>query len=653
MNQEMQEIEAMLHSVYLKNLDFLDENYPALFQKVEKLSKEIESGEYEEQYALEMMNGYFDIKNLKDGGYYYASNSYEDAEQRATYNDFTLNSSWDLLRKTPDGKHLLKSLEYTDVLPIVEYINENVDLLDIEYREIFKMVFIGTGLGLHINEIYKQINPKAVLIIEPELEIFRLSLFTLDYTQFVGTNKVLFFAIDDDPVERLKVYRSFEKYQEYVNFNVKHYKLLKSHDDIKDEITDFFAKGGAFNFPYKLVLDNLRNTLSLLRAKEKFLDLSLSKKKKVLTGKKVLLISAGPSLQGYLKWIEEHQDKFIIVCVDIVVRKLEENNIVPDIVTAIDPLPICAEYVTTKDPNFLNNSAYLLFTQHDEEFLQSIPNTKMNFYCMQSLPIIDKIGFIESGGNVGTFAFIASFFLEAKEFYLIGNDSAFEQETGSFYSDNEWNRKSQSLEVTKNDKNISSHDIIEVKGNLREVVKTTRLLITFRDQYERFFDGISTEDCEIYNLSDGAYIRGMEPLEKEELEKKIVNAKSISKDITKDLDKVFKIIEDVNFDEDVKVMNSILRKISKYKKNTYKNRDDFLQNKLDLMIWIIEKIKKCQNHSVFLLFMQFTVLADLYVNFILNLKQRSLQSDKEINKIAQMWIIGVHNLFKDIKKAIK
>lgn len=653
MKNEHIEIESMLVELYLKNLSFLKTNFPKLFQTVEDLSHKIETNEYEEQYSLEISNGYLDIKNIENGGYYYAENSYVDAQERAKYNDFTLNSSWDLLRKRPDGTKLLKNKDFKDVLPVVDYINENVDLQNIEFREIMKMVFIGTGLGFHIDEIYKKLNPKTILIIEPELEIFRLSLFTIDYSVFTGNNKKLIFAIGENKEDRISAYSNFNSYQKYMNFHVKYYKLLRNYDYIKDELDQHFSKGGSIFFPYKKLLHNLHLTMSLIRDKEKFLDNRLTLSNNILKDKKILLISAGPSLEGYLDWIREHQEKFIIVCVDIMVRKLEKNKIIPDIVASIDPHDdLCSKFITTEDPDFLNNTALVFFAQQHEKTIEVVKDK--NIYFLQSLPIFEEIGYVDSGRNVGIFGFILSYYLMGKEFYFIGNDASFNQSTGAAYSSNEFNNRIDNLAVKKDNNSLSVFDTIEVKGNLRDTVNTSRKLIFFRDDYERFFKVVSLESCNLHNLSDGAYIEGMVPVTKDEMNEKIQEFDDINKDnLLDEMNKVFVTMDDVDFTDDIKNINTMLRRITKYKKNKYKSRDDFLQNKLDLMIWILEKTKECKNMSVGMLFLQFTELADMHINFILNLRQKELHDKDEINKVSKFWIEGVYNLFKDIKNSIE
>lgn len=649
MSQELNELHQILFELYQKNLTFLKENYVELFEKIENMSKAIESGEYEEKYSLEMHDGYFDIKNLENGGFYYAMNSYNDAQERTEKNDYSTNFSWNLLRQNSFTNQLLKSEDFQDVLPIVDYINAKVDLKNINFREIFKMVFIGVGLGVHIDEIYKKLNPKTILIVEPELEIFRLSLFTIDYTQFTGQNKKMFFSVGENEEERKKSYTKFYSYQDFINFNIKYYKILDNYDYIYDELTSVFAKNEAVGFPYQLVLENLHKSLEQMKKKERFLSFDLLAQNKILKNKKVLIIAAGPSLDSYIDWIHIHQDKFMIICVDVILRKLEKNGIVPDIVVSIDGSHRCGDYIKTDDPEYLKNSAMVFMSQQDQYTLDVAKN--YNKYFSQSVSIVDELGFLGSVPNVGTFSLSVAYFAGANEIYMIGNDAAFDQKTGERYSkDSSWYVKD--ILDHGSEGRVSEHDVIEVKGNLRETVKTNRNLYRFKEDFEWFITNSNFTEIDLFNLSDGAKIKGMAPKSKEEMDKLILKSEVMKKNILEDMNSVSLIIDSLDFTEDIKIINTVLRKISKYRKCKYKDRDDFLQNKLDLMIWVLEQSKHCGNGVVSKLFLKFTSLADIYVNFVLNLKQNNLHTKEEINIIFQMWIGGLYNLFKDIKKAM-
>ncbi|WP_419671179.1 hypothetical protein [Aliarcobacter butzleri] len=58
--------------------------------------------------------------------------------------------------------------------------------------KIDKFVFLGTLLGRHIPKIAEKINADLYLVLERNLEIFRLSLFTIDYT-ILAKNGASFF----------------------------------------------------------------------------------------------------------------------------------------------------------------------------------------------------------------------------------------------------------------------------------------------------------------------------------------------------------------------------------------------------------------------------------------------------------------------------
>ena len=155
MSIDVNEIEKSLLVVYQKNLKFLKENFFDIYQDVEKLSTDIADGSYVEKYSIEIHNGYMDILNLENNGYYYSKNSYTDAEERTKYVDFSINNSIDLLRKVGSSNILAKPIELKDVIPVVDFINKNVDLENIVFQKIMKFMYIGVGLGFHLQEIDK------------------------------------------------------------------------------------------------------------------------------------------------------------------------------------------------------------------------------------------------------------------------------------------------------------------------------------------------------------------------------------------------------------------------------------------------------------------------------------------------------------------
>lgn len=653
---DLQELEKALLVVYQKNLNFLKENFFDIYLEVESLSHKLVTGEQEQKYSLEVMNGYLDILNLENNGYYYASNSYEDAIERSKYVDFSSSSSLDLLRKIENTHFLARAPEFKDVMPIIDFINTKVDLANIEYKEIMKFIYIGTGLGYHIQEIDKKINSYTTMIIEPELEIFRLSLFTTDYSEFQQGNRALILSVGDDKKKRDEAFLHLYKIHEYMNYNIKHYCLLKNLQYIKDEAVDFFGSNFVFSFPYTAVLQNVERTIQFARDKHKFLVIDKIKKENITKGKKVLIISAGPSLDSYINIIKENQDKFIIVCVDVIVKKLEKHKIVPDIIFSIDPADLCAEFLETEDPSYLKDSALILLSQQHPDVIKILNEHKLHFFFSQFGRVFEEIGFLGSMPNVGTFAFQVMVRFGAKELYLIGNDAAFDQETGSRYAEDSSYEQTEKIDnvENKNTDVISEDDVIEVKGNLLEKVKTNRSLYDIKKHYDISLSHLGDQyKYKAYNLSEGGvYIDGITPLAKDKFLDKLEKSDIVNIEMLESFNKISKVMDTSCYMDDIKIFNSIIQRAKKFKKAKISSKDEFLEKKLDLMIWILNTTKNLSITLYGEIFLQYTALVDSYINFALNLRQKDLYTKENLNLLRDTWAQGVISVFKDLKNSL-
>jgi len=654
MDIDLAEIEQSLVMVYQKNLQFLKENFFDIFEEVDQFSKDLEAGTIKEKYSLEMKNGYFDIQNLEDGGYYYATNSYIDAEQRAKSIDNTDKSSFDLLRKRTGTRRLICPAGLSDILPVIDLVNNKVNFEDIEFQKIMKFIYIGVGLGYHLQEIDKKLESYTTLIIEPELEIFRLSLFTTDYTVFTERNRTLFLNIGDDKHKRNQSFSEFYRCHEYMNYNVKYHKLLESLEYIKEEAVEFFRTNTSFSFPYIHLVENVKRTVSFIRNKDKFLVLNEIQKQDIFKDKEVLLISAGPSLDNYIELIKKYQDRFIIVCVDVIVQKLEKHNIVPDIVFSIDPQQHHSKYLKTENPEYLKNSSIVLLSQQHPEFMKLLRERKINYYFSQVTNIVKEIGYLGSAPNVGTFAFQTMVHMGAKKLYLIGNDAAFDPETGSRYSsDSSFTQVENITSEQKNKSVISKEDIVEVKGNLRETVKTNRDLLGFKYDYDLSISTLTPYyEYEAYNLSDGAYIDGLEPMTQEDfITNTLINVVGEFEALEK-FNSISKVIDADCYEADIKILNGIIQRARKFQKQKISSRDDFLSKKLDMMIWILERSKELSIDVYGTIFLQYTSMVDSYINFMINLKQKDLYTKKNLEQLSNYWAKGVISVFKDMKDSV-
>jgi len=655
MKKELEDLSSTLLSIYQKNLVFLKENFEDIFNRVNTLSDEINSEKIKEKYTLEYRDGYFDILNNETNSWYYGINTYEDADNRAELTNFSKEGSFNLLRTYGNTNYLSKSKSYGKVMKIIDYINENVDLDNICYDKIYKMIFIGAGLGLHVHEISKKLDPFTTLIIEPELEVFRLSLFIIDYTEFDSGNKKLFLSIEDDDIKRRNIYNEFYTYHNYMNYNVKYNKLLSNYDYIHEELVSFFSNNFVGYFSYTNVLENIRRSVGFIKNKEYFISVNKMHDNLIFKDKKVLIIAAGPSLDNYIDFIQKNQDKFIIVCVDVIVRKLEKNNIKPNVVVTIDPSHLCAKYLSCEDKDYLNDSLIVCLAQQHEKTIEVLKGK--DYIFSQTIDLIEGIGSLGSVNNVGTFSYKVAVHFGASEIYTIGNDAAFNQETGSRYSSDSSHKQTENLNENNIDNTVSTYDVLEMEGNLRDKIKTNRSLLTFRDTFEETYASLvnhyGKESHTVYNLSDGVKIKNFIPMKYEEIENIIKEANIIKFDPVFAKTQIGIIPENIDFDEDLKLLTRIINKTNKRKLLKINNKDDFLELKLEFMIYLLEESKKSKRNVIGNMFLLYTELVDIYINFLINLKQKNLYTKENLKKIHIIWLDGVKQLFKDLKDVFK
>jgi hypothetical protein len=336
-------------------------------------------------------------------------------------------------------------------------------------------------------------------------------------------------------------------------------------------------------------------------------------------------------------------------------KKLELNNVIPDVVVTIDPSYLCADYLTTKDDNFLKDSTILLLSQQDPKVLEVIKNK--NYYFAQSIGLVGELGFMGSTSNVGAYALLMSVHLGANKLYTVGNDAAFNQDTGSRYAaDNALTTMDRVVKEVDDKNMVSFDDVIELEGNLRETVKTNRVLCDFKYSFESTFEELKNSyehDIHAFNLSDGVKLEGFKPMHFEEIDKLVESFKPKEKNIVKLMDSVSQVVDKPDYEDDIRILNSIITRLNKHKKLKIKDRDEFLSNKLDMMIWLLEKCKDMSSELFGTIFLLYTELADIYINFTLNLKQKDLHNKEHLNTLNRAWTDGVLAVLKDLKKAVK
>lgn len=561
--EEKKLYEALLNA-YNYNLLFLKEYDNELFLRVSALSDAITSNIYPERFFLEFLrdDGEFDIYDSNSKTYLYNKKPKKWNKEAIKSLKFNHNSTINLLSSSIIKDNIVDlsaqkdSFLYTNKLKIMSdianYKNikyESISNKNKSIKEFNKFIFVGTLLGRHIPKIIQKLKTINHFVCEANLEIFRLSLFTCDYSLLARDGKSVVFSIMDDEDIFNKKFDRFFKNDITNNTVYKYYSTNYNIENYFDRILNNTLNSDPLTFDYRLMLDNIvKNTTNNFN---KYQTLNFSKRLNldIFKNKDVLFVGAGPSLQEDIKWLQKNQDRFIIVSMGASVKKLFQYDIKPDIITSLDPQGDIV-YNQFKDipQDYLENCIKLFSLNTHKKVFDIFKNSDL-IYTFEILKSIQIGSFPIDGFSIGEATFKILLLLNIKNIYLLGLDLALNQQTGSSHIDTHSSNKGDSS-IINYDKQANQSvldgkvslkdDTIVIKGNFQEKVTTTRLFSISLLQYNSNIHRYKQDDQNIYNISKyGAYIEQTTPLKTSNIDlSKSINKKSLLNKLQNNLNSI-------------------------------------------------------------------------------------------------------------------
>ncbi|MEA3315260.1 MAG: 6-hydroxymethylpterin diphosphokinase MptE-like protein, partial [Campylobacterota bacterium] len=517
---------------FSNNLIFLKNKDINLYNRVEVLTQLINENKYETQYELEYIKDdkNFDIFHKRTNSYIYNKKpSLFIKNAIETINKNKINTI-DLLnikvfnQRNPFIKD--KNLPFHTRLR-VNLINEMFEYIKIlkaptnyknkKFKYIDKFIFIGTLLGTHIKDIDNKLKAKLYFIYENNLEIFRLSLFTIDYS-LLSKNSKLIFSIMDDKIDIQKKLTNYFSYNKESNYMIKYYSTNYNIGDFFDRILSVSAVENPFNYDYQRILNDLiKNSMKKISS-SKILN-TQNNSNNILKDKKILFLAAGPSLERNIKWIKENKNKFIIIAVAATLKTILKHKIIPHIITSADSHEIVIKQFPKEYKNIFNKIPFLASISTDKKVLRLFNKKNIFFY---EIGTHFKNNSQElSAYTIGEITLQLISILGANKIYMLGSDMALDQETGSTHISNHKFNKSYNLDkIAKSsnsfikNENFDLHEsTLKVKGNFQEQVITTSRMSKSIEMYNIAINKILSQDNskKIYNLNNGAYFEGAIP----------------------------------------------------------------------------------------------------------------------------------------------
>ncbi|HJE03666.1 hypothetical protein AAX26_00592 [Aliarcobacter thereius] len=608
--KQLEELQKTLSQIYLKNIEFFKINHINIYEKIVFFEKQ-----NIQNYSLEFIDDEFKLFDLKTKQNLYIKEPFSDSLNRL--NNFSLSNAFTLIKMD----QLTKKNHYEGEINSYIYLNEYIKELENIKIKINKFIFIGTLLGVHINDFHNNLNAKSYLIIEPNIEVFRLSLFLCDYESLCKNSK-LFFAINENNSTLEKITKNFLENQYELNHLI-HFELSSENNSyLIEELQNIFIHNSQMRYPFSDFIISLKRGYNYFFEEKKSI-INLSQNQNLFENKKVLFLGAGVSLAKNLEWLYLNQEKFVIVASSAVLKHLRILEIIPDTILAIDGQkePMIEQFNT--DSKMYKDSIILASIKLDTELFLKLKDTKI-FFMQNSLELFSNYGFL-SGVTVGDIGIDIIAKLGAKEIYLLGIDASIDSKNGKTHIGT--HKSSRKLNLNKKHNGDFRKDIVYVKGNFEEKVPTFKEYLEMIESAENIiFEHF--EFVKVYNLGDGAYFKGATSLKIEKLKSNLekIDKKKLNIELLENLKKISKqTLEEIDI-KDIQKEKKVLKKLNNIKIENFHNEFKMV-------------FKKYPNSMICNIFDRFFKLILPY-NLILN--------SNEANEILEKQIFEALNSFNSI-----
>jgi len=614
----MNNINKQVTDNFHTNIAYISQYHPAIFKKLSALDSAIQNGHYIEKYELVYENENFDVLEKETNSYLYSKkNSFHATNATESVNCSIDNSLFEGFEKHSFTQNEIDSFKndktFNSHLPsiadIINYINNNTPI-NKNLNSIYKFIFFGTGLGLHIEMIHEKIKSKLYLIVEDDLELFRLSLFTCNYEKISKKAKI-FFSIFEDQNESIHTFNNFieEKYQ--YNHYLKYFHLL-SHSETKiNEFHIALTSQAHLRFLFHNLFKQYMQPLNYFFNDYSFLHKNINFNSSSFNNIPFLILAMGPSLEKNIQWLKKNQKKFITVAVSSTLSYLEQEKIVPNIILHIDPFEFGdISFKKLRSIDFIKNSICLFSTATPKNISSLINKDMLYFFETGTSYKTDSLKL--SSPCVGSLAYQLLLVLNIKNIYILGLDLAVDNRTNTTHSSfHQFNKK------IENHKNSTTYKntLIEVDGNKVKKVKTTPHFNASLQAIEYFVPKLKNEEQSIYNLSSGAKLSGATTKKCADLNTKDIIFLNFQEELKTYLD--FNSSNDLTFDE----RNNFSKKLEHAKK---------LENKINNGIDLFNIVN--------------------YLN--LNISSKSTELDKILNAYLRYILSYIYNFFnyKNLEK---
>ncbi len=287
-------------------------------------------------------------------------------------------------------------------------------------------VFYSCGLAYSVNAFARQFPKSILVLIEPDIKHFLLSMSFTDWTDAfhcnslillinattpevmnilnkIGIDKCFFYSVAAQTKHAEKYFSSLEE------LKVRNIQKKNINDRTLEKFSVLWLKNTCKNIDYIAKLSGIKKLQNTAKDKT------------------AVILAAGPSLNKILPYLDKIRNKAILICVDTALKTVLKTKTFPHYVVLTDP-----QYWNARHIQGLETTESILLTE-----IAAWPGV-FSFKCKSILltssqyPVgkyieakTDDKGKLDAGGTVASTAFEFAHFLGCAEIYIAGLDLGF------------------------------------------------------------------------------------------------------------------------------------------------------------------------------------------------------------------------------------
>lgn len=303
-------------------------------------------------------------------------------------------------------------------------------------------LYLGIGLGYELDLFLRDYAKKAgtthLIIAEKEMDIFYLTLKTLDYASMAKAFSLHFVVGEKEENLFLRLQEKFTADQKLVVLlkamrPIFHSSSMKLSKEYYLRVLKAFREAGAYrlnNFGNSIEdsLIGVRNMLENIN--EIIYNPGINLLYNQFKGKPAIVVSTGPSLNKNKHLLKGLEEKALIVCPDASLRILIDMGMKPHLVTALERVPITAQLIKGFSKEEVEDVYYAATPVVVAEAYELYPGPRIivyrNFDHFKWLKV--ERGILDIKQSSGNMAFKICDALGCDPIILIGQDLAYSRE---------------------------------------------------------------------------------------------------------------------------------------------------------------------------------------------------------------------------------